>query len=247
MLRVKVVKALQNNYIFVLMCDKTGKVAVVDPGSVLEVENALNGKRVDFILNTHQHDDHCFGVKDLVGSHHCTVYAPQKDMDNQIGAVKYVEDASLLVGLKEKDTINIGETQLEVLEIPGHTHNHIAYYSKQEAMLFSGDTIFAAGCGNAFDGNVEDLYQSLQKIKSLPQNTKIFCSHEYTADNLKFAISQFPNLDMFKTRMAGVRPLLDANIAMSPLRLSEELYTNPFLLADSFEIFKSLREKKDNF
>lgn len=247
MLRVQVVKALQNNYIYILKCDKTGKTAVVDPGSVIEVENALKGQRVDFILTTHQHDDHCYGVGELVIKHSCTVYTPQKDIDHGFGAVKYVEDKSFVFGLKDKDIINIGETQLEVLEIPGHTDNHIAYYVKDQNLLFCGDTLFAAGCGNTFDGSVKDLYASLQKIKALPISTKIFCSHEYTENNLKFAIKEFPDLEMFKTRLESAKPLLKAKIPMVPLKLGEEIYTNPFLLAQNIEIFTQLREKKDKF
>tara|TARA_Y100001960_G_scaffold323347_1_gene401629 strand:+ start:940 stop:1683 length:744 start_codon:yes stop_codon:yes gene_type:complete len=247
MLKVQIVKALQNNYVFILTCDKTGKTAVVDPGVVIEVEQALKGKRIDMILNTHQHDDHCYGVKELIEKHHCMVYVPAKDIKDGIGAAKYVDDKNLLLGLKHKDTINVGETQLEVLEIPGHTQNHIAYYSAEEKILFSGDTVFAAGCGNTFDGNVEDLYTSIQRIKGLDKFTKIFCSHEYTENNLNFAIKEFPELEMFKVRLESAKPLLDAKIPMVPLKLSEEIYTNPFMLAPNLAVFKDLREKKDNF
>jgi len=247
MLKVEIVKALQDNYIFVLTCSETGKVGVVDPSQAFEVEEKLNGRRVDVILNTHQHDDHCYGIKELVEKHHCQVYCPKKDIIEHIGACKYVEDKTLLNGLEYKDTVNIGETRLDVLEIPGHTKNHIAYYSAEEKILFSGDTLFAAGCGNTFDGDVEDLYKSLAKFKFLAKETKVFCSHEYSLRNLEFAMKEFPQLDTLKARYENAKLLLENGMPMVPLRLSEELYTNPFLLAPDVEVFKMLREKKDNF
>jgi hydroxyacylglutathione hydrolase len=247
MLKVEVVKALQDNYIFILTCDKTGKVAVVDPAQALEVEDHLKGRRVDIILNTHQHDDHCYGVKELTEKHHCYVYTPNKDILDQIGACKYVQDKSLLVGVRHRETVNVGESVFEVLEIPGHTHNHVAYYCVAEKLLFSGDTIFAAGCGNTFDGDVEDLYNSISSLKLLAKDTKVFCSHEYTLRNLEFAMKEFPQLDTLKSRYENAKVLLSNNIPMVPLRLTEEIFTNPFLLAPNLEFFKQLREKRDNF
>ncbi|PPR11229.1 MAG: Hydroxyacylglutathione hydrolase [Proteobacteria bacterium] len=247
MLKVEIVKSLQNNYIFVLTCTQTGKTSVVDPSQALEVEEHLNGKRVDIILNTHQHDDHCYGIKELVEKHHCHVYCPVNDIKDGIGAVKYVEDRSLLTGLRAKDTINIGEVQLEVMEIPGHTMNHIAYFVPSQNLLFSGDTLFAAGCGNTFDGDVEALYNTLNKFKFLPKDTKVFCSHEYTLNNIEFALREYPQLETLKSRYENAKVLLANNIPLVPLHLSEELFTNPFLLAPDLEFFKDLRAKKDKF
>lgn len=247
MLKVEILNSLQNNYIFILTCDQTGKVAVVDPSQACDVEAKLNGRRVDVILNTHQHDDHCYGIKDLVEKHACYVYSPYKDITDRIGACKYVEDKSLISGVKHKDTVNVGETVFEVLEMPGHTHNHIVFYCEKEKLLFSGDTLFAAGCGNTFDGDAKDLYDSLNKIKLLPKDTKVFCSHEYSLNNLEFAIREFPQLETLKARYENAKVLLENNIPLVPLHLSEELYTNPFLLAPDLEFFKALREKKDNF
>lgn len=247
MLKVDIVKSLQNNYVFVLTCLSTQKTAVIDPSQAYEVEEFLKGKRIDIILNTHQHDDHCYGIKELVEKNNSFVYCPQKDIDEHIGAVKYVEDKALLFGLKDGDKVNVGEVELQVIEIPGHTLNHIAFYEPNQNILFGGDTLFGCGCGNAFDGDVELLYKTINKIKDLPTQTKIFCSHEYTLNNIEFALKQFPQLDTLKSRYDNAKVLLDNNLPLVPLRLSEELYTNPFLLAPSLEVFKDLRAKKDNF
>ena len=163
---------------------------------------------------------------------HIKIFAPQKDKYDFVN-----------ISLKNGDEINIPELQInyKIIEIPGHTRGHIAYYDKKN--LFCGDTLFACGCGKIFDGTHEQMYNSLKKISALPKDTKIYCAHEYTKKNITFALSLDPDDTNLKLRKALV-----SNIKNTiPSSLEEELKTNPFLKCTSLEAFKRLRDLKDQY
>ena len=180
MLHYKVIPILDDNYVFVIYDDKTKRACVIDPGSATEVESFLreNNLELDLILITHRHHDHIGGVSELLSTHsQCKVYSSKLNK-SYLSFVDY--------SASENDLIPFGDTQFSVIELPGHTLDHIAFYLKDQNWLFSGDVLFGLGCGRVFEGTMEQAYQSLQKIKLCRPETLVFCTHEYTQSNLEF-------------------------------------------------------------
>ena len=149
--------------------------------------------------------------------------------------------------MQDNDVLKICGLDARVMFIPGHTLGHIAYYFAQASSLFCGDTLFSLGCGRLFEGTAQQMFASLAKIKTLPNDTKIYCAHEYTEDNGRFALSIMPENQDLKTRMQEVIKLRAAGKSTIPSSLATELKTNPFLLADDVNEFSALRKRKDNF
>ncbi|MEY3809955.1 hydroxyacylglutathione hydrolase [Candidatus Methylopumilus planktonicus] len=233
LIHIDPIEAFQDNYIWLIHNDQNS--VIVDPGDAGPVISALERKNLNLvaILITHHHADHIGGVIALQEKYpHIKIFAPQKDKYDFVN-----------ISLKNGDEINIPELQInyKIIEIPGHTRGHIAYYDKKN--LFCGDTLFACGCGKIFDGTHEQMYNSLKKISALPKDTKIYCAHEYTKKNISFALSLDPDDTNLKLRKALV-----SNIKNTiPSSLEEELKTNPFLKCTSLEAFKRLRDLKDQY
>jgi len=233
LIHIDPIEAFQDNYIWLIHNDQNS--VIVDPGDAGPVISALERKNLNLvaILITHHHADHIGGVMELQEKYpHIKIFAPQKDKYDFVN-----------ISLKNGDEINIPELQInyKIIEIPGHTRGHIAYYDKKN--LFCGDTLFACGCGKIFDGTHEQMYNSLKKISALPKDTKIYCAHEYTKKNITFALSLDPDDTNLKLRKALV-----SNIKNTiPSSLEEELKTNPFLKCTSLEAFKRLRDLKDQY
>ena len=233
LIHIDPIEAFQDNYIWLIHKDQNS--VIVDPGDAGPVISALERKNLNLvaILITHHHADHIGGVIALQEKYpHIKIFAPQKDKYDFVN-----------ISLKNGDEINIPELQInyKIIEIPGHTRGHIAYYDKKN--LFCGDTLFACGCGKIFDGTHEQMYNSLKKISALPKDTKIYCAHEYTKKNISFALSLDPDDTNLKLRKA-----LISNIKNTiPSSLEEELKTNPFLKCTSLEAFKRLRDLKDQY
>lgn len=252
------IRALSDNYIFLLHDPKTQTAAVVDPAQARPVLKQLAslGSQLVAILNTHHHFDHIGGNQDL--------------LDSFPDAVVYggVEDRGRIpkqqVFLQEGDRISFAGQEAEVFFVPGHTRAHIAYYfpsndPTQPANLFCGDTLFAGGCGRLFEGTPSQMVNSLSKIRQLPDNTKIWCAHEYTEKNLQFAITVDGNNPQLQNRFVQVKTARQRNAATVPSLLGVEKQTNPFLRWDTPELqqamktqdpvqcFARLRGKKDQF
>jgi len=255
-MNIVVIPALQDNYIWVIIDAKKPCAIIVDPGDAAPVFNFLQTQQLTLkaILITHHHWDHTDGIAELKKVYDVPVFAP---------AIDHVKTATIEV--HDHDNIRIDDFPFvfKVMAIPGHTHGHVAYYV--EGNLFCGDTLFAAGCGRLFEGTAAEMFSSLQKIAALPDETKIYCAHEYTLKNLQFAKiieSQNKKID---EQIKIVSEQRKNNFPSLPSTLKIEKATNPFLrvmepavkvfaenianksLADPVEIFKILREKKDWF
>jgi len=239
-LQVFQLPVLQDNYIYILRDTKTHKTAVVDPALSGPVNIFLHKRnwKLDFILNTHHHNDHTGGNFQLKEKWQCRV-------------VGFSEDAYRIPGidwyLKEGDEFNFGKSVCRVLFLPGHTLGHIAYWFFEEKKLFIGDTLFAMGCGRLFEGSFQQMFSSLNQIKSFPPEARVFCAHEYTEKNGGFALSVDSQNQNLKDRMQAVRVMRKHNRPTVPFLLSEELKTNPFLRAKTLEEFTHLRKKRDLF
>jgi len=255
MINIEPIKAFDDNYIW-LMTTNEGSI-VIDPGESINLLKAIEQKnlKLDAILITHHHYDHTGGIEELLMKYpNLKVYGPNNNLDS----IKY--------RLIDGEILNVIGIDFKVIEIPGHTLDHIAYYANinNSPILFCGDTLFAGGCGRVFEGTFDQMYESLLKLKKLPQNTRIYCGHEYTINNLKFAKAVEPdNIDLI-TRYNDAINLRKNNKPTLPSTLSIELKTNPFLRAEKNnvqkiisnkfktgfsekEIFSALRQWKDNF
>ncbi len=230
-MQVQIVKALADNYIFVLQGDGAPEeAAVVDPGDAAPVTHYLRhaGKRMSAILVTHHHHDHVGGNRDLLARFPGTpVFGGAGDRGRLPGQTEY---------LKDDDRIAICGVQARVLEVPGHTKAHIAYFfaGSDEASgdLFSGDTVFGGTIGNLFEGTPEVMFQSIRKIRSLPPRTRIWCSHEYTLQYVREAASIDPRNARLAERLRKLEASATAHEPTVPLTLEEECTTNPFFRWD---------------
>ena len=221
MVEVAGLQALSDNYIWMMSC--AGKALVIDPGVAAPVLDALDqhGLVLDGILLTHHHADHVEGISDVLARHACPVYGPHHH------ALPWVTRA---VG--DGDRIDWAGPSLTVLAVPGHTATHLAYVAAQVQALFCGDTLFAAGCGRIFDSDAASLFASLSRLAALPDDTRVFCAHEYTAANLRFALSVRPDHPATQARAAAVAALRGRGMPTVPSRLEDERATNPFLCCD---------------
>lgn len=249
--------ALNDNYIWAIHSLEGSQIIIVDPGDAAPVLDYLVKNKVSIkaILLTHKHWDHTNGVLSLLNHFpEIPVYGPKLD---KIAGVTHL--------LKEQDEITFSNFNLtlNVIEIPGHTHGHIAYTGPN--LLFCGDTLFSAGCGKIFEGTALQMYSSLEKIKKLSENTLIYCGHEYTAKNLEFANLVEPDNKMLQNRIKQVFELRQQNLPSLPSSLAMELQTNPFLrcetptviaavkkycnleLNDPVSVFSHLREWKNHY
>jgi hydroxyacylglutathione hydrolase len=248
---IRAIPAFADNYIWIIEneSESTGVAAVVDPGQAEPVLEALSERNLALaaILITHHHADHTGGVPELLerarwqDGRPPLVYGPAAE-----------PIADLTCRLHEGDVVEIAalNARLSVLEVPGHTRGHIAYFgfcNSAEPVLFCGDTLFAAGCGRVFEGSHEQMWHSLQKLANLPADTAVYCAHEYTLANLKFARHVFGSNTAINTRLNVVAENRARGQITLPSSMQEELLTNPFLLCSDAQEFSRLRTLKDAF
>lgn len=240
MLEIVAVPAFADNYLWLVHDADSGETAVVDPGDPAPVlaEADRRGWRIDKILNTHWHPDHTGGnlaIKEATGA---AIIGPAGENGRVPG---------LDVALKEGDHISIGAHSAQVWEVPGHTLGHIAYVFDGDRVAFVGDTLFAMGCGRLFEGSPEQMRRSLERLASLPDDFQLYCAHEYTLSNARFAAHAFPENKAIADRLRHVEQERSEARPTVPTTVGEERATNPFLLAGSVEEFAGLRAEKDDF
>ena len=231
-MRIIQIPLLRDNYGYLIVCQNTNDAAIIDPSEAEPVRRRVEQENISLIaiLNTHHHRDHTGGNEGLLAQQKLAVYGHQSDQ----GRIPGLTD-----GLDEGDEINIGELKGKVLYIPGHTTGHVAYLFGKN--LFCGDTLFTAGCGRLFEGTPEQMHASLKKLMALPDDTQVYCGHEYTESNLRFALTVEPKNHELASRFERVRALRARGASTVPATLEEEKQTNPFLRWDSKEIQASLK------
>jgi hydroxyacylglutathione hydrolase len=253
-LEVRLLPLRQDNYAYLVRDGASGLVAVVDPSDAAPVLEALRsaGWRADFVVNTHHHGDHTdgnIGIADAMGA---KIVAPAAERD-KIGRVD--------IGVKSADLIRLGHTDFTAIATPGHTLGQLSYYSADAKVLFSGDTLFALGCGRVFEGTHEQMWYSLARLRTLPDETLIYCGHEYTQSNCRFALSVEPDNEALRARAEEIATLRSEGKPTVPSTMGAERATNPFLRADQpslqaalgmtgaepAQVFTELRNRKDNF
>ncbi len=227
---------LSDNYVWTLLDTNQPTAVIVDPGEAKPVIHFLKQHELTLcgILITHHHWDHTGGIAELKNQYDIPIYGPVNETID-----------GLSVPLQPDQIIQLESfpLKLQVIGIPGHTLGHVAYYSP--GILFCGDTLFAAGCGRVFEGTAAQMYASLQKIAALPDNTKIYCAHEYTLNNLRFAEQVEPENKKIKERLVRVSDLRKKNLPSLPSLLKEEKETNPFLRCDSPELIANVEKHAD--
>jgi len=236
-MRVIPVPVLMDNYAYLVVDEASGEAAVADPSEAEPVLDAVGreGLRLRAIWNTHHHWDHVGGNRDLL------VSIPD------LAVVGYGPDRSRIPGLTEPvedgQEFRFGSVRVRVVFIPAHTSGHVAYHLPEERAVFTGDTLFAGGCGRLFEGNPSMMVDSLSRLSSLPPETRVYCGHEYTEKNLAFALTLEPGNADLKRKYEKVRKLRQEGEPTVPSTIAEELATNPFLRADSAELRRSVRAK----
>jgi hydroxyacylglutathione hydrolase len=240
MLEIARIPVLSDNYVWLAHEPQSRETAVVDPAVAEPVlaEAERRGWRITQIWNTHWHPDHTGGNAAIKAATGCLVTGP---------AAEAARIPTLDRHVSESDRVSLGEVEAEVLEVPAHTAGHIAYHLSSEEVIFVGDTLFAMGCGRLFEGSAEQMHANLRRLAALPPGTRVYCAHEYTMSNGRFALTVEPDNRDLARRMAQVEAARAAGEATVPTTIALERATNPFMRAASVEEFARRRAGKDNF
>ncbi|MBX3594862.1 hydroxyacylglutathione hydrolase [Sphingomonas sp.] len=240
MIEVVGIPALSDNYIWLAHDDGTGETVVIDPAQadpVLAVAEA-RGWKVGAIWNTHWHPDHTGGnaaIKEATGA---TVIAPRAEAERIPTADRLVD---------EGDVVMLGKVAARVMAVPAHTAGHIAYHLTDAHIAFVGDTLFAMGCGRLFEGTAEQMYANMQRLAALPGDTRVYCAHEYTESNGRYALTAEPDNAALAERMRDVVALRAKGLPTVPTTIALERATNPFMRATSAAQLAERRAAKDAF
>ena len=239
-MKVEIISCLKDNYSYVIIDENNKKTCVVDPSESKPVIDFLekNNLKLNYILNTHHHHDHVGGNSELKKKYSAKVLGFEEDF-------KRIPEID--IKLKDGEIWKEDNFEAKIIHIPGHTLGHICFYFYNDNNLFTGDTLFSLGCGRIFEGTYLQMFNSLNKIKELPLNTKIFCGHEYTLQNSKFCLTHDSNNQNLKKKILEIQKKINNNLPTIPSTIKEELECNIFLRSDNLKTFSKLRDLKDNF
>ena len=234
------VKNALKNYIWLLEDTRTQEVVAVDPTEAALVTDFCEQHQLELkqIWLTHWHRDHTDGVQSLLAEQNSPVFGPR----DELSKISFISNP-----LQHNDHLHFNDLKVEIIATPGHTLGHIVYFIEEIDTLFSGDTLFAMGCGRLFEGSAEQMYHSLNRLAALPIQTKVYCTHEYTLANAEFALTIEPQNVALQERIKEVKALRDAEQITLPSTIKLELETNPFLRTESVEDFARIRALKDQF
>ncbi|MFZ2467030.1 MAG: hydroxyacylglutathione hydrolase [Parvibaculum sedimenti] len=246
--------ALKDNYGYLVHDSATGATAAIDTPEVAAILNALDatGWKLTHILNTHHHFDHAGGNAELKAKTGCTIIGPRGEKDLIPGIDRAVGDG---------DIVEVGSVRARIIEVPGHTRGHVAYHFADDHVVFVGDTLFALGCGRLFEGTPAQMWTSLGKLMALPDDTTVYCAHEYTQSNARFALTVEPHNAALAARAKEIDDKRARGEWTVPTTIALEKATNPFLRAASadlratiglpsaadVDVFAETRARKDNF
>ena len=239
-MKVEIISCLQDNYSYLIIDETNNTACVVDPSESQPIIDCLKNKNIDlkYILNTHHHFDHIGGNKELKKKYNSIV-------------VGYKHDAERIpeidIRLENNEIWKNDNFVAKIIHVPGHTKGHICFHFYNEKLLFTGDSLFSLGCGRVFEGTNEQMFNSLNKIKTMPLDTQIYCGHEYTLNNSKFCIKHDSENLNLKKKIQNIQIKLKHSLPTIPSTLKEELDCNIFLRAKDVKTFSKLRDLKDNF
>jgi hydroxyacylglutathione hydrolase len=253
-MKIITIPCLKDNYAYIIIDEISKKVGVIDPSESAPIIFFLkkNNLKLDYILNTHHHFDHIGGNIELKKTYRLKIVGFDGDK-NRIPGID--------ITVKDNEKFQFGKSWIKVLHIPGHTLGHICYFFEKEKIAFTGDTLFSLGCGRIFEGDHKQMLSSLNKIKNLPKDTKIYCGHEYTFKNAEFCMQyDRENINLIK-HFETIKNLRAKNLPTIPTLLEDELKSNIFLRCDqnelknklnmknmeNYKVFKKLRDLKDTF
>ena len=234
------IPCLQDNYSYLIIDEKSNVACVVDPSEADPIIEYLENNKIKlkFILNTHHHYDHVGGNKKLKEKYGARVIGYKRDRER-------IPEIDILLNDQE---IWINENfEAKVIYTPGHTLGHVCFYFYKEESVFTGDTLFSLGCGRIFEGTYPQMFDSLMKLKELPQNTKVYCGHEYTKKNSDFCLTYDTKNQNLITKIYDIDAKLKGGLPTIPSTIKDELECNIFLRSNNLETFSKLRDLKDNF
>ena len=252
-MKIEIIPCLSDNYSYIICDEQTNTISIVDPATFSDCEKVVcKYKKLDYILNTHHHVDHVGGNVELKKKYNSKIMAFEGDK-NRIPGIDIL--------LRDDEIKKIGSLEFKIILIPGHTSGHIAFHFYNENIIFTGDTLFSLGCGRVFEGTHKQMLKSLNKLKNLPLNTRVYFGHEYTKNNLNFCLKYDHDNTALKNKSFDINSKLQRKLPTTPTLIGDELKTNIFLrcndkvlkktlnLEDSqdHEVFTKLRDLKDAF
>ncbi len=234
------IPVLSDNYVWLVHEPLSGETMVVDPAVAEPVLDAAaqRGWRITQIWNTHWHPDHTGGNAAIKAATGCKITGPRAE---------FARIPTLDVQVAEGDTVTLGSTSASVIDVPAHTAGHIAFHFADDQAAFVGDTLFAMGCGRLFEGTAEQMFANMRKLEALPDATRVYCAHEYTQSNGRYALVAEPENAALISRMADVNRMRANDVPTIPTTIGLEKATNPFMRAGTAEQLAARRKAKDDF
>jgi len=239
-MKIQIIPCLQDNYAYLIIDEKKNTACVIDPSEADPIIKYLekNKVKLKFILNTHHHYDHVGGNQKLKEKYGASVVGYKGDQ-------KRIPQIDIL--LNDQEVWIYQNFEARIIYIPGHTLGHICFYFYKEQSVFTGDTLFSLGCGRIFEGTYSQMFNSLMKLKELPQDSKVYCGHEYTKRNSDFCLTHDPNNKNLKAKINDINMKLKSGQPTIPSTIKDELECNIFLRSNNVDTFSKLRDLKDNF